>query len=271
MNIKNLRLKLTVLFCALVFISSIKPVLASNDYCVCEGASFRWDADKYFYRKDGLGVGNDLIVEDSYYFAFDFTNFADSPGGEYLNGTYDNNGTDSGTGEISHMKYYTPQDSSNYWVTDIIDYQGDYIVGVYVVCTIEIDSTRNQLQALEDDKWFTLTEPTPNNFTLTGTCIEGSSKWEYKAYIEFNEDKVLKYVYDELKTYALDGSWVLSEHEKYVWSLTYTAGTGTCGGGCGNDNGGGNGDVPGFPLWAMTAAIMVGFIFLLRKKRIRYV
>lgn len=217
---KNTKFKIILLISFLTLISSIQPVQAANQYSVEPGAYFRWDATKYYYYKDGLGQGNDLEYTISYYLEFNFTNWVDF-GGEFLNGTIDNNGTVS-DGEISHAYYYTGQPINQEWVTEILDYQGPYPVHVYLVCETEIEqTTKPDLQDLASASWLTFGEPSPNNFTLTGTFIDGDTSMEYTAKIEFNEDKVLKYVFDELITKDLGVTVII---ERYIWTLTYIPG-----------------------------------------------
>ena len=81
---------------------SIRPALAANQYSVNPGAHFRWDATKYYFMKDGLGIGNNLEYTHTYYLEFNFTNWAGLAGAEYLNGTVNNNGTVY-DGEISTL------------------------------------------------------------------------------------------------------------------------------------------------------------------------
>ena len=89
---KNAKLKISAFLSFLILIYSIQPVLAANDYSVNPGAQFRWDASKYVFIKDGLGFGSDLSYTYTYYLEFDFTNWTEFSGVEYLNGTINNNG-----------------------------------------------------------------------------------------------------------------------------------------------------------------------------------
>ncbi len=170
---------------------------------------------------------------------------------EYLNGTINNNGTVY-DGEISH-KYYCGDTPLPEWVTGILD-----IVRIYLVCETEIEqTTRPDLQALADNSWLTFNEPSTNNFTLTGTYVDVDNTTIYTGNIEFNSDKVLKYVYDELE---MKTSGKTQRIERYEWSLTYTPGTGT------EPNGGNGENIPGFQLYFVIAAIAIGFILIIRKK-----
>ena len=235
----------------LTIIAAIQMVTAANQYSVEVGAHFRWDATKYIFVKDGLGLGNDLEYTHSYYLEFDFTNWGDPGGLEYLNGTINNNGTVF-DGEISHEYYYGGQTLGQEWVTDILDYQGPYPVHVYLICDIEIEqTTKPELENLALNSWLTFGEPSTNKFTLTGTYIDGEDTTTYTGKVEFNSDKVLKYVYDELIGKTLGVTQII---ERYVWTLTPTGGTDT--------------SIPGFSLYYVMGAIAISFLFLLRRKNL---
>jgi len=253
---KNIKIKVAILLGFLMFILSLQFVTAVIQYSVKVGAHFRWDATKYFFQKDGLGPGNDLEYTQTYYQEFNFTNWGDIGGLEYLNGTINNNGTVF-DGEISHEYYYggTPSQS---WVTEILDTIGPYPVHVYLVCDTEIEqTTKPDLQDLADNSWLTFNEPSTNNFTLTGTYVDVDDTTIYTGNIEFNSDKVLKYVHDKLE---MKTSGDTQRIERYEWSLTYTPGTGT------EPNGGNDGNIPGFQLYFVIAAIAISFILIIRKK-----
>ncbi len=249
---KKLRQRLVVLFGFLVLIATIQPVAAANQYSVCVGAQFKWDATKYIFQ-DGFPDINDV-----YSLEFQFTNFASTLGLEYLNGTINNNGTIL-NGELSHAYYYSMQQVGQEWVTSIIDTGGNYKVYVYLICEVEIEqTTKPNLQSLASNTWIDMTETSTNNFTLSGTDVAGSNHYEYIGKIEFNSDKVLKHLYDELRYY--EGA-TLKRVDRYEWTLTsYTKGTGTCGGGSGN------GGIPGFPVYLTVAAIVVGLVVIIRKR-----
>lgn len=248
-----------------VLLALIQPVLALNNYAVCEGANFKWEATKYLFQKDGLGLGNDLYINQNYLLEFNFTNFANPGSGDYLNGTINADGTVF-VGSMSHKYYYGFQ-SSNYWVTEIIDTQGDYKVYVYLICSVEIaQTTKPNLQSLSDNTWIDMVETTPNNFTLSGEYVDGDDSYTYTGRIEFNSDKVLKYVYDELKTYHLG---VLQRVERYIWNLTYYAeGTGTCGGDHNNED---DNDVPGYSVFLLISSILLGVVIIMKKKESKIV
>ncbi len=132
---------------------------------------------------------------------------------------------------------------------------------VYLVCDTEIEqTTKPDLQDLADISWLTFNEPSTNNFTLTGTDVVGDVTTIYTGNIEFNSDKVLKYVYDELEMKTSDETQ--NRIDRYEWSLTYTPGTGT------ESNGGNGGNIPGFQLYVVIAAIAIGFILIIRKKNL---
>jgi len=199
---------------------------------------------------------SDLSYTHTYYLEFEFTNWAGVSGAEYPDGPINNNGTIY-NGLISHTTYYfgTPSQS---WVTGIIDYQHPtYPVHVYLICDTEIvQTTKPDLQDLATNSaYLTFGEPSANNFTLTGTFVDGST---YTGNVEFNSDKVLKYVYDELVTKS-SGDTV--RIDRYIWTLTtYTPGTGAAPG---------NGSsIPGFQLIFIIGAITVGFIFILKKYKL---
>ena len=234
----------------LTIIAAIQMVTAANQYSVEVGAHFRWDATQYFFMKNGPEYTH------SYYLEFNFTNWGDPGGLNYLNGTINNNGTVF-DGEISHMYYYGGQTYGQEWVTDILDYQGEYPVHVYLVCATEIEqTTKPELENLALNSWLTFGEPSTNNFTLTGTYIDGDNTAIYTGKVEFNSDKVLKYVYDEL---ILKTDGVTQIIERYVWTLTYTPGTPT----------GGNGEsIPGYSLYFVMGAIAISFLLLLRRKNL---
>lgn len=237
----------------------IQPVLALNNYSVCEGAMFKWDGTKYIFQKDGLGLGSDLIINEDYQLEFNFTNFVNPGSGDYLNGSINADGTVF-VGSMSHKYYYGFQ-SSNYWVTEIIDTQGDYKVYVYLICSIEIEqTTKPNLQSLSDNTWIDMVETTTNNFSLSGDLTEGDNSYTYTGRIEFNSDKVLKYVYDELKSYHLG---ILQRVERYIWTLTYTEGTGLCGG----DNNNDDTDVPGYSVFVLIPSILLGIIIIMKRSQ----
>lgn len=234
----------------LTIIAATQMVTAVNQYSVEVGAHFRWDATQYFFMKDGPEYTH------SYYLEFNFTNWGDPGGLDYLNGTINNNGTVF-DGEISHEYYYGGQTYGQEWVTDILDYQGEYPVHVYLVCATEIEqTTKPELENLALNSWLTFGEPSTNNFTLTGTYIDGDNTAIYTGKVEFNSDKVLKYVYDEL---ILKTDGVTQIIERYVWTLTYTPGTPT----------GGTGEsIPGYSLYFVMGAIAISFLLLLRRKNL---
>lgn len=243
----------------------IQPVLASNQYIVNEGSKFKWNATKYLWIKDGLGLGNPLLIEDNFYLAFNFTNWADYYGSEYINGTVDKNGTNM-NGELSH-EYY---DYDTGWMTSILDRQGDYPVYIYLICDSEIEQTTiPSMQNLANNSWINYNEPNPYNFTLSGTDVEGQASYTYVGNVVFNSDKVLTKVYDELFTYS---GGVLARQEKYVWTLTSyqnvstNNSTNTDNNNNNNNPNSSGGSIPGFPLFALVAAIMTGFIFVEKKK-----
>jgi len=246
---KNAKLKATAFLSFLLLIYSIQPVLAATQYSVRPGARFRWDATKYYFQDNDPGT--DIEYTHYYYLEFNFSNWGIIPDLYYLNGTVNNNGTVSGD-EITHEHYYT-RTLSQKWVTEIIDIPGPYPVEVYLVCDIEIDqSTKPQLQNLAANiPGFTFSESSANNFSLIGTYIDGLNTLTYTGNIEFNSDKVLKYVFDEFTS-----SGAINRIERYIWTLTsYTPGTGA-----------GNGSsIPGFQLIFIIGSMTVGFIFILKK------
>ena len=254
---KNSKVKLSLLLISLVLLVSFRPVLAANDYSVDPGAQFRWDATKYYFVKNGLGIGNNLEYTYNYFLEFNFTNWAGLSGMEYLNGTVNNNGTVY-DGEISHAYYYfgTPGQS---WVTEIIDIPGPAPIHVYLVCNTEIDqTTRPDLQYLEDNFWITVGEAPTNNFSLTGNYDDGSATWYYTGNIRFNSDKVLNYIFDELVAINNSNAVTLSI-DRYIWSLAYTPGT---------PSSPSDGAIPGFSIVALVAAITVGIILIIRRKKL---
>ena len=110
------------------------------------------------------------------------------------------------------------------------------------------------MQNLDTNSWITFNEPSTNNFTLTGTYVDGADTTTYTGNVEFNSDKVLKYVYDEV---VQETSGEIVSIARYIWSLTYTPGTGAAPG---------NGSsIPGFQLIFIIGAMTVGFIFILKK------
>ena len=252
---KKLKFNLTIFLCVLSIISIMQPTFAA--YSVKSGASFRWDATKYYFMKDGQGVGNDLEYTLQYTFEFEFTNWGELSGVYYINGTINNNGTIF-DGEISHAYYYSGQSLGQEWVTDILDYQGTYPVHVYLVCDTEItQTTKPELQTLAASSWLTFGEPNTNNFTLTGIYTDGNDVTEYTGNIEFNSDKVLKHVHDEI---VQKDTGVTVGIERYIWDLTYTPGTGAPPGGLGG--------IPGFPTILIISSLMIGILALIWKKKL---
>ena len=220
---KKIKYIFLVLLIGIPFLMSTKSVLGLNQYSVNPGASFRWDATKYYFMKDGLGLGNDLSYTHHYFLEFNFTSWGGIPGAEYLNGTVNSNGTIF-DGDMSHNLYYGWTPWGQEWVTDIIDYQHPtYPVHVYLICDTEIvQTTKPNLQDLADNSWLTFGEPSANNFTLTGTYIDGDETDTYTGNIKFNSDKVLSYVFDEIVSKDLG---VVQYVERYTWTLTYIPGT----------------------------------------------
>ena len=246
---KSSKLKISLLLIGLTLLVSIRPAFALNQYSVHTGAEFRWDATKYYYTYYGIEYTHDYFLE------FNFTNWAGISGAEYLNGTVNSNGTIY-DGEISHAYYYfgTPSQS---WVTEIIDTAGGPPVHTYLVCNTEIDqTTRPDLQYLEDNFWLMLEETPTNNFSLTGNDIVGEATLYYTGNIRYNSHKVLSYVFDELV--AINNSNAVTLRiERYIWSLLYTPGTPT------SPNGG---NIPGFSIFTLIMAITLG-IFIVKKRK----
>lgn len=252
---KNIKLKVTLLLGFLTLIASIQPAFALNQYSVTPGAHFRWDATKYIFIKDHFGLGNDLEYTHSYFIEFDFTNWAGMSGMEYLNGTYNNNGTVY-DGEISHEYYYDSPVGQD-WATVILNVGvATYPVRVYLVCNTEIEqATKPDMQNLDTNSWINFTETSINNFTLSGTDIFGIDRIIYTGIVEFNSDKVLKYIFDEIVEVTSD---MVISITRYIWTLTYTPGTDT---GNGDTNG-----IPGFSLYIIIFAVALGIILTLSKK-----
>lgn len=254
---KNQKLMLTFFLGILTLVATIQPTLALNQYSVNPGAYFRWDARKYIFVKDGLGIGNDLEYTHLYYLEFNFTNWAGLSGMEYLNGTYNNNGTIY-DGEISHEYYYDNPPGQD-WATVILNVGvATYPVHIYLVCNTEIEqTTKPDMQNLDDNSWINFSETSTNNFTLTGTFIDGIDKTYYTGMVEFNSDKVLKYVFDEVVQVYSD---IITSITRYIWTLTtYIPETDT---GNGDTNG-----IPGFSLYLIIFAVGLGIIMILSKKK----
>jgi len=239
----------------LTIIAATQMVTAVNQYSVEVGAHFRWDATKYIFVKDGMGPGNDIEYTHTYYLEFEFTNWAGLSGAEYLNGTINVNGTVY-TGEISYEYYYSRVPGGNVWGTDILDVSvALYPIRIYLVSNTEIEqNTKPDLQNAATHPDLTFNEISTYNYSLTGSF--SAPEGTYSGRIEFNSDKVLKYVYDEsiLKT-----DEDIQRIDRYVWTLTYTPGTST---------GGNGGSIPGFSLYYVMGAIAISFLFLLRRKNL---
>jgi len=243
---KNLKLKLFVILSFLTIIASIQPVLASTQYEVRVGARFRWDATYYYYNTLGPPA-----INLNYYLAFNFTNWAGTSGAEYPEGMVDSNGTVF-AGEIAHAYYYSGQ--SQAWVTDILDNQGPYPIHIYLLCNTEIEQTTlPDLQDLDQNSWISLTIPSTYNYHLDGVYDDVTYTSTYTGRIEFNSDKVLKYVKDEIVTNSKTGGGTTTE--RYIWTLTYTPGTGP----------GSGGAIPGYSLFVLIGAMAIGFLMILRK------
>jgi len=252
---KNIKLKIAILLSFFALFSSIQPAFAANQYAVKVGARFKWDATKYYFQKDGLGFDNDLEYTHSYYLAFNFTDWGNISGLEYVNGMVDNNGTVF-AGEISHELYYGGIPGQN-WATVILNVGvATYPVHIYLVCDTEIEqTTKPQMQNLDTHSWITFNEPSIYTFTLTGTFVDDDVTTYYTGNIEFNSDKVLKYVKDELISENNTISQTLSI-ERYIWNLTYTPGTG---------NGAG---IPGFSVYLILASMLIGFLFIIKRRNL---
>ena len=245
---KNSKSTFFLLLISLTLLISIRPALAANQYSVNPGANFRWDATKYYFMKDGLGLGSDLSYTHHYFLEFNFTNWAGLSGAEYLNGTVNSNGTIY-DGEISHASYYfgTPSQS---WITEIIDTSSPYPIHVYLVCNTEIEqTTKPDLQDADTHPDLTFNEISTYNYTLTGSFSAPTGT--YSGKFEFNSDKVLEYLFDEL---IIGSNDII---ERYTWTLTYTAGTPP------TPNGDG---IPGFSIISIIAAITIGIYIVIRKK-----
>jgi hypothetical protein len=249
---KNSKLKISLLFISLTLLVSIRPALALNQYSVDPEAHFRWDATKYYFMRDGLGLGNNLEYTQNYFLEFNFTNWGGVSGAEYLNGTINNNGTVY-DGEISHASYYfgTPSQS---WITEIIDASSPYPVHVYLVCNTEIDqTTKLDLQDADTHPDLTFNEISIYNYSLTGSF--SSPTGTYSGRFEFNSDKVLKYVFDE---FIIGSNDVI---ERYTWTLTYTPGTSTSP----------SGDtIPGFSIFSIISIITIGVLISRRKRIVKF-
>lgn len=237
----------------LTIIATTQMVTAANQYSVEVGAHFRWDATKYYFMKDGLGLGNDLEYTHSYYLEFEFTNWGEFLGVEYLNGTINVNGTVN-TSEISHEYYYSRVPGGNEWAIVILDVSvADYPIHIYLVSDTEIEqTTKPDLQNAATHPDLTFNEYSTYNYTLTGSF--SAPEGTYSGRIEFNSDKVLKYVYDELIIKSLGVTQII---DRYIWTLTYTPGT---------PAGGPGGTIPGFSLYFVIGAIAISFLLLLRRK-----
>jgi len=254
---KNSKSTFFLLLISLTLIVSIRPALAANQYSVNPGANFRWDATKYYYEKNGMGFGINLEYTLTYYLEFNFTNWGEFSGLEFLNGTVNNNGTVS-DGEISHEYYYSRVPGLNIWGTVILDVStATYPVHVYLVCETEIEqTTKPDLQYVAANSWLTFGEAPTNNFSLTGTFIDGDVTSIYTGNIRFNSDKVLSYLFDEA-VYINNTIDVTMRIERYIWTLSYTAGT--------HPTPNGNG-IPGFSIISILAALSIGILIVIRKK-----
>ena len=247
---KNSKSTLFLLLISLTLIVSVRPALAANQYSVNPGAQFRWDATKYYFMK-GIGLNSDLEYTHHYLLEFNFTNWAGLSGAEYLNGTISNNGTIY-DGELSFASYWFGASSGGYWITEILD-----DVDIYLICNTEIEqSTIPSAQSYAASSWLTFGESPTNNFSLTGTYVDGDETDIYTGNIRFNSDKVLSYIFDEMV--AINNSIDVTMYiERYTWTLTYTAGTPP------TPNGGG---IPGFSIISIIAAITIGIYIVIRKK-----
>ena len=254
---KNSKSTFFLLLISLTLFVSIRPALAANQYSVNPGANFRWDATNYYFMKDGLGFGSDLSYTHHYFLEFNFTNWGEFSGLEYLNGTVNNNGTVD-DGEISHEYYYSRVPGVNIWGTFILDVSvATYPVHVYLVCETEIEqTTKPDLQYVAANSWLTFGETPTNNFSLTGTYIEGDVTSTYTGNIRFNSDKVLSYLFDEA-VFINNTIDVTMRIERYIWTLSYTAGT---------PPSPSDGAIPGFSILSIIAAISIGIFIVIRKK-----
>ena len=245
---KNSKSTFFLLLISLTLLVSIRPALAANQYSVDPGANFRWDATKYYFQKDAFGPGNHLEYTHHYFLEFNFTNWAGASGAEYLNGTINNNGTVY-DGGLSHATYYfgTPSQS---WITEIIDISSPYPIHVYLVSNTEIEqTTKPDLQDANTHPDLTFNEISTYNYTLTGSFSAPTGT--YSGKFEFNSDKVLKYLFDEL----IGGSNELIE--RYTWTLSYTEGT---------PPSPSDSAIPGFSILSIIAAISIGICIVIRKK-----
>ena len=251
---KNSKLKISLILISLALLISIKPAFALNQYSVEPESQFRWDATKYYFERDGLGPGNNLEYTLTYYLEFNFTNWAGLSGAEYLNGTINVNGTAS-TDEISHEYYYSRVPGGNIWGTVILDVSvAAYPVHIYLVSSTEIEqTTKPDLQNAATHPDLTFNEISTYNYSLTGSFSAPTGT--YLGKIEYNSDKVLKYLFDEL---IIGSNDII---ERYTWTLTYTPGTPTST----------NGDsIPGFSIFSIISVITVGVVIFRRKKIVKF-
>jgi hypothetical protein len=170
---------------------------------------------------------------------------------EYLNGTYNNNGTIY-NGEISY-EYYYDKPIGQEWATVILNVGvATYPVRVYLVCNTEIEqNTIPDMQNLDTNSWISFNQPSTYNLTLTGTFTSGPDVTTYTGNIEFNSDKVLKHVFDEM---VQESSGETVSITRYVWSLIYNPGSGN-----------GATSIPGFSIYFIIIVMMIGIISVISK------
>ncbi len=97
-----------------------------------------------------------------------------------------------------------------------------------------------------------------NNFTLTGSLVDGDNTYEYIGKIEFNSDKVLQHVHDERGQKNLGA---IVRIERYIWDLTYTAGTGSLPNGT-------SGAIPGYPALLIISILIIDMMIIIWKKKL---
>ena len=246
-----------------VFLSNLNAgyvLAATNNYEICVGAQCRWDVEKYYWTSTIGGNSWDYTLQ------FDFTNFWDTGLGMVVNGTIDDNETVY-DGELTH--HGRLNSGLETWSTGILDDQGEHEIYIYMICIpTEIESTKTSMQGAASGTWLDFAEHTYTgyNFTLSGTYVDGVTTTHYYGEVVFNEDLVLEYIEDDLKQYN-DGS--LATHERYIWDLTYTAGTGDC---ANSGTGPGDDDIPGYSFYLLIGVtIFATIMIVLKKKRKIYV
>ncbi|MHA1683051.1 MAG: hypothetical protein ACTSUE_19085 [Promethearchaeota archaeon] len=210
-----------MIFSIFVFTIACAPgVSAAHYWTVCPGDVITWELDSW---KDDQYKPSPVIEDWTLIMSVD--GFADWYGQEYVNGTFDENGSSAVT-FLNNIVQYSVGPSDNYWVNDPIDGSGDPISMKLIETVSGLASIGTKLQDIATTYSLNYQKTTTSNMTsfhLWGSW-EDTANWTYDAVINYTSDRVLYSIDDDLHGY--DGV-VEDLYENYNWRLTNYA-HGTC-------------------------------------------